>query len=246
MIQLSDHFRRDNRSRHSEWLRQQRWFIKARRDQERREDFAEKLDNDFLSLATEAVMATDIQIEEFQARLDIYDEATVTALMENQEKLDTLYVLRDAMLAKAYVMEDGRRIFKSEDGSFAIDEFGKDVSRDEVDFDLIPDGNTTAEAFLANEDAVAQAKQERQRIYDYQEKLDVAREKIADGEIPEAELEELDAELAATMPQSVKAHVPGHDNNDTVSPLKTDFAEKASHAIRHTAATPAPQLDPMQ
>lgn len=43
MMALREHFSRNDRSRHSEWLRQRKWFIKARQDQERKEEIA---DND--------------------------------------------------------------------------------------------------------------------------------------------------------------------------------------------------------
>lgn len=90
MIQLAEHFKCDDKSRHSEWLRQQRWFVKARKDHERREEISDQLEEDALSLATNVIMATQIQIEEFELKLDAYDEATVIALMENQEKLDDI------------------------------------------------------------------------------------------------------------------------------------------------------------
>ena len=37
MVKLGEHFASDDRSRHSEWLRQQQWFIKARQDNQRRD-----------------------------------------------------------------------------------------------------------------------------------------------------------------------------------------------------------------
>jgi len=37
MVKLGEHFASDDRSRHSEWLRQQKWFIKARQDNQRRD-----------------------------------------------------------------------------------------------------------------------------------------------------------------------------------------------------------------
>lgn len=43
-------------------------------------------------------------------------------------------------------MEDGRRVFKSEDASYVIDEHGAPVGRDEVDYGLV-DGLVTAETY---------------------------------------------------------------------------------------------------
>lgn len=161
MIQLGEHFRRDDHGRYSEWLRQQRWFIKARRDRDQQEKLADRLDDDILALAVEVVLVTQIQIEEFEAKLDAYDEATVIALMENQEMLDAIRAEIQSMLASAYVMEDGRRVFKSEEGSFVIDEFGENVSRDEIDFDMIPDDKPSAETYLKAKQAESELLAER-------------------------------------------------------------------------------------
>ncbi|MCP4182467.1 MAG: hypothetical protein GY761_04015, partial [Hyphomicrobiales bacterium] len=156
MILLGDHFSRDDQSRHSEWLRRRQWFIKARQDHHRKEDIADRLDEDVLSFAAEAIIATEIQIAEFEARIDAYearldsydqkltayDIAITKTLVENTNLLAILeQQLADvdaellSMLAQAYVLDDGRRIFKSEDGSFVVDENGEQVTRDEVDFD---------------------------------------------------------------------------------------------------------------
>ncbi len=171
MIQLGEHFRDNNRSRHTNWLRRQRrqWFIKARRDHARKEDLVDNQANEILSFAVETVMATQIQIEQFEARLDIYearldayeakldayDSAITAALMENRELLDLLNARMiqvnadiQGMLDRAYKMEDGRRAFKSEDGITVIDEHGKIVPLDELDPNLIPNNGDTKELYL--------------------------------------------------------------------------------------------------
>ena len=148
MIQLGEHFKSDDRGRHSDWLRQRRWFIKAKQDHQRREHISDKFGDEMSSLVADAVMATQIQIVEFEAKLDIYDQATVEALIENQILLDAVRSRLNSMLDQAYVMKDGRRVFKSEDGSTVIDEFGKNVSAEEIDPERIPDGGITAEQYM--------------------------------------------------------------------------------------------------
>lgn len=91
-------------------------------------------------------MATPTQVEEFEIKLDSYDEAIVTALMENQELLDAVRNEITAMLSQAYVLEDGRRVFKTEDGTQVFDEFGTEVQADEVDPLQIDDSLPTWEA----------------------------------------------------------------------------------------------------
>lgn len=227
MVRLGEHFRRDERSRHSEWLRQRQWFIKAKEDKERRERLEEQVDDDLGSLAMSAVAATTIEIERFEAKLDSYDEATVIALMENQEALDFVNTQISALLDRAYVIEDGRRVFKSQDGSFVIDENGENVTRDEVDFDAIGPDRPTAEEYLHFLGRRNSLVNERSQIIEYQEKVDAARERIAEGDITKDELDELDAELADVMPPSVKAHVPGMNQGDEDITLKTEFSSKA-------------------
>ncbi|WP_297339339.1 hypothetical protein [Pseudophaeobacter sp.] len=101
MVALGEHFNSEDRSRHSEWLRQQRWFIKARHDHQHRQEIADKLEDGVTSLAAEVVMASQSQIKSFEVKLDSYDEATVMALMENQELIDAVQDRIASMLARA-------------------------------------------------------------------------------------------------------------------------------------------------
>jgi len=228
MVQLGEHFRSDEASRHSDWLRQQKWFIKAQDQRERREKADEKLSDMMDTAISAAVMATDEQLKAFQTKLDAYDEATVVALMENQEKLDLINAEIDELLSQAYVMEDGRRVFKSEDGSYVIDEFGETLGPDELDPMLIPDSNPTAEAYSGELELKDKLTQERQDILDFQERVDAAREDIADGKISEQELEDLDAELLDAMPESVRDHVPDLESPQATPNLKAEFQPTAN------------------
>ncbi len=219
MINLVNHFTHDD-SHHSEWLRQRKWFIKAREDKVQREEAEAKLEENVSSFATGIIVATELEIQAFEAKLDTYDAATVTALMENQKQLDTVNAQIEAMLAQAYVMEDGRRVFKSEDGSRVIDEHGKDVSPDELDFDLIDSNLPTAEDFEKNIDISVKLEARKNELVEYQEKLDDARERVSEGHLSAEDIEELNAELLEDMPEPVQAHVPGMEKT-TPDPAPT-------------------------
>ncbi len=149
-------------------------------------------------------MATATQIEKFEIKLDSYDEGIVIALMENQELLDTVRNDIAAMLAQAYVLEDGRRVFKTEDGKQVFDEFGTEVQAGEVDPLQIDDSRPSWEAFSAKNDLEQSLEAERAQIFEFQEKVDNARELIAEGEISEADLEALDADLLDAMSATVR------------------------------------------
>ena len=235
MIQLASHFQSDDSRRHSEWLRQQQWFIKARHEQERREKIEEKMDDDLAAFASEVVMATAIQMREFEIRLDSYDEATVAALMENQEALDAVRERLEAYLAHAYVMEDGRRVFKTEDGTQVFDEFGGEVMPDELDFDLIGDDRPSWESVQPDILLEQQLSAEREEILNYQAKLDEAREEISTGEISEADLDELDAELLDLMPDSVREHAGIELNKPAAGHFSTPGHDAAAHDPANSA-----------
>lgn len=228
MIELATHFRNDDRNRHSEWLRQRKWFIKAKQDQTRREDAAEKLVDDLTALAVEAVIATDLQIRQFEtrlanyeskldqydAKLDIYDETVTRALIEHLERLQILETRHAELLDNAFVLENGTKVFKSKDGTFVVDEVGGKLSLDIVDPDIIPDGFTTAEDLTASLDAMETENAEINELHRAQaeidaareqsslarEKLDAAKDALDKHGITVQEIEDLDADLEGLVP----------------------------------------------
>lgn len=247
MILLGEHFRSNDRSRHGDWLRQQRWFIKSKQDREQRREVSDKLDEEITTFATSVIMATDIEITQFKLKLDSYDEATVAALMENQEQLDAVHAEVESMLLQAYVIEDGRRVFKTEDGTQVFDEFGTEIGPKELDFELIASDRPTWEAFSAGKELEAELKNEREQMHTFQEKVDATREEIADGDAPKSELDKLDAELEALMPPSVKALVPELDPATSTPDLKLKFAVPArsisqASPARENSFDPQPQF----
>jgi len=244
MVQLGEHFASEGRSRHSEWLRQQRWFIKAQQDHKRREEVLERQEDSLSALGSEAIIATQMQIDAFEVRLNSYDEATVLALMENQELLDAVNDRINAMLARAYVMEDGRRVFRTEDGTQVFDEFGGEVGEAELHPDQIDPSLPSWEAFSSEIGQLQELQAERTDILDFQERVDAAHEQIAGGEISEADLDALDADLLAMMPPAVRSHIPDLEPQGTVPDLMAQFrapsAVPSDHMQNAEASAPAP------
>ena len=142
-------------------------------------------------------------------------------------------------------MEDGRRVFLTEDRSRAFDEFGEEVSQDAFDFDAVPYSAPTYEAFAGEVDLrndLVNIEQlltnERQNILDYQDQLDEARDRIADGNITGSELDELDANLVDAMPISVGRHMPGFEvevapNTDATLPNSTTTPTRQPPSHEH-------------
>jgi hypothetical protein len=243
---LSEHFRSEGPGRESEWARQRRWFIKAKHDHQRREEIADKIEDGVAALATEVVMATQTQIQTFEVKLDSYDAATVAALMENQELIDAVTDRIADMLTRAYVMQDGRRVFKTEDGTQVFDEFGVEVPPDELDPDLIDDNRPTYEAYAADVESLALLESDRTQILEFQQQVDAAREQIADGELSEADLEGLDADLLDAMPPAIRGQVPGLEPTTPQQHSIPEVADKSTaptmrtQSIETTGPAPLP------
>ena len=193
-------------------MRQRALFTEqARHDKQKREERQDKNDRaiDAASEAASIVLATTKQLATFNQTLDTYDTATVEALMRNERELAEVQARIDAMLVEAHVMEDGRRVFKTEDGTQVFDEHGKEVTN-LIDPMEIPDTNPTWESYhssRAEEHFILDA---RRDILDYQQRLDEARDRAASGELTQDELEQLEASLAEDMPEQVRAALPSN------------------------------------
>ena len=116
------------------------------------------------ALSAAVTIATPTQIAEFNVKLDTYDSAVVTALMENQVLLDAVNTRLEAMLSQAYVMADGRRVFKTEDGTQVFDQHGDEVGADELDPELIDASRPTYESYSALTDQKLTLETERAEL----------------------------------------------------------------------------------
>lgn len=175
---------------------------RERREEEKFED--ERRDAEFITTA-EIILATSEEIAAFRVELDEYDVKTVEALMENREALESVRERIDAMLEEAYVLPDGRKVFKTRDGTQVFDEHGQALSPDVIDPATIDDRKTRWEPFKAATDEHVRLTKEREQLLTYQAKLDEARERLDKGDITHKELESLKADLAEDMPDAVRA-----------------------------------------
>lgn len=242
---MVEHFGKDRTNPKNEWVRQQRWFIKARQNRLRREELQDQLNDDLTTLASSVVMATSEQIQEFETKLDMYDEATVKALMLNQEQLDIVNARLQDLLNNAHVMEDGTRVFKTRDGTKVFDEFGNQVSKQKLDPLQIGSEKTIWEDFKTEKDKQSFLENERTKILEFQEKVDATRERISENDVSEKELDKIDDDLEAAMPEVVKAQIEGYQPAAQKQNLKSKFQSHANpeidKIIKITTA-PSPQL----
>jgi len=222
MLRVMDDF--EIQTLRSEVLRKERekWFIAAKEQRELKELKAEKSEEEFLDFMTSAVLAKEFEVEEFQAQLDVYDEVTVKALMENVKALEVVNARIKENLKSAHVMEDGMRVFKSEDGTWGIDEHGQRFDSETHDMHIIPPTRVTAEQAEADFNERNSLLRERTEILEYQEKLDDARERSNSDDFAKDELDELNKELEAEMPEAVKLQMPDFEPSQETT-LKSSF-----------------------
>lgn len=260
MVQLGEHFGSKDASSYSQSLRNRQWFIKAKEHDRRREIAEDKLEANLFTDAVAASIATEIQIEKFEfeltqyeARLDAsdekltaMDEAIVLAIVEQLELRDFLLAEREMMLADAFVLPDGRRIFKSLDGETVKDEHGEIISAEEFNPDQIPDGAPSLEGFEKNRDDLAKNKKELGALHDAQEEvrkhledngqsrgiINDARERAQSGDMTVGEIEKENANIEARvsddfdisdLPPSAQRHMNGVNPNAAPN-LMTEFA----------------------
>ncbi|OXT02743.1 hypothetical protein B7H23_07675 [Notoacmeibacter marinus] len=246
MIQLASHF--SHSVANSTLLQQQRTieFARVSRERDRKKDeAADRSEAELMDLAGTVLMATDQQIAEFEVKLERYDEATVKALMKNGERIEELQAERQAMLEDAHVLEDGRRVFKTEDGTRVYDEHGQRLSEESVNPDAIADYRPRAESYLENEAALTSLEQQRAAILEFQNHVDEAHEQIAEGGISEKDLDELDSELKEMMPDAVRAEMPGYVPAEPVQKLGGQFT-KAAAPVMPADLNPANIVPDMQ
>lgn len=194
---MLDRIERDRRY-HAELRRRIEIPEERRRDRERAEQF-------------EAALATPVQITAFKARLDIYDTATVEALMNNERQFGDVRERIQNMLLEAHVLPDGRRVFRTRDGKQVFDESGRELGPDVIKADDIDREKPAWEDFRDLRDSKARLENERRQLQDYQQKLDDARTKANEGSLTKDDLDRMDKDLEKSMPKAVRDIVQRND-----------------------------------
>jgi len=214
----------------------ERQFCRNAEDRQKRAEHIE--DNNDAVTAYSDIVATQLadpeRLTAFEADLDIYDTAVVEALMENTEALETVQAQIDIMLHQAHVIDDGRRVFKTEDGTQVYDEHGASI----IDPMAISANKPTWEEFSSQINEMKHLEQERTAILDYQEKLDTAREQLANGDITNGELDRLETSLTEAMPDAVRDKLPADHAQAKL--------EQVADVKSTVPATTSPTLDGLQ
>lgn len=207
MMQLAGSLRREftGRSEAAAFQRFQQQQHEERKRRDREEDIGDDT-AELLDMA--ALIVTEREIREFRFAITRYDAVTVEALLENETALELILKQKEEMLARAYVLPDGRRVFKSEDGIRVFDEHGIELDASDVDPDLIGARHPSWEAYRPILEESMRLAEERRALLAYQAKLDEARERLDAGDLTREEFDRLRGDMVTDMPEAVRNRIP--------------------------------------
>lgn len=210
-----------HREKMAQFAAKQRQFtIEQQIEQKRREEAL---------VARETLFLPPHRVAHFQAQLDRDDAATVEFLTQNGEALARKRKLIREILDQAHQLPDGRRVFKTEDGQSVFDEHGTQIGADVLAPDMIDDQKIRWERFKAERRDEQKMAADQDSAHNLQGKLDDARVRLKRGDITEADVTAMKADLAATAPEPLRK--------------KLSFAQPEPDAAPADAA-PAPALPP--
>lgn len=187
-----------------------------KRQEETRADQAETSDL-LTAIIASGNPADAARLKKLDQRVGLHQNAVIEALQDNQERLDAADLLLRQLLDEAYTLPDGRRVFKSEDGTTIIDEHGVQVGREDIDPDMIDNRYPTAETWLTAKENHQKISQERAELVDYQNKLDQAQTLIDQGGLSDDDFADLDALMTSDVPDAVRSRLPSDDPANRMS-----------------------------
>ena len=215
----------------------------AVREQERRDEHREveeKKEREETQEWEDAALANAENVAEARIKFEGYDANTVEALMDNREAAEAFQRKIEAARAEAYVLPDGRKVFKTLDGQKVFDERGAEVSREVVDPAAIDNRKTRWEPFKSAQDELHRLDVERQTLIDYQAKLDAARARLDKGDISEKDLKKLETDLAASAPERVRQKL-GLDKPETPAKALRGSTHELIQKTGFVTSAPGPQ-----
>ena len=174
--------------------------------------------------AVQMLLATPERIAAFTVRLDRYDAATVEALLANDEELRVVGERIDEALDQAVELPDGRRVFKTLDGTRVFDEHGEELSPDQIDPAAIPDYKKAFEPYWSDVQQRRGLEAERIDLHRFQQKLDDARNRLDDADLTDDALDDLERDIDAAMPKRVR-RLAGDRLDPTATPDDHDEAD---------------------
>lgn len=203
-----------------------RFFQQREADERKRRERDDDTEKDVADLADLAVVIiSEAQARELRFDIDRYDTATVNALYENEQALERVQAQIDKMFTQAYVLPDGRRVFKTEDGQQVFDEHGEELDPSFIDPDMIEDWRPRWEPVKQALDHREALIEERTGLIAYQDKLDDARGRLEAGDMTQDEYDRLREDLVEDMPDAVRRQIPELASEDLEAAQQVAAAE---------------------
>lgn len=171
-------------------------FERARDQFEREKQERAEARSDLIDLWVNMPGAT--RVAAFRVRLDRWDAANMEAILDLQDDLTDAQSQLRRTLAQAFVLPDGRRVFRTEDGLQVFDEHGADVSA-AVDSDSIEAFRPSWEQFQADQAHVREVEAALKKRLELQDRLDQARDDLDAGVLTVDDLDALEAEFDASI-----------------------------------------------
>lgn len=218
--------RRVDEKRHRDFERSEKRTRKE--DTAKIEDTAEE---ELMAVAQAAIEATAESLAQFEEQLTHYEKLTVEQITALQDKLVQLAEVRAELFENAHMLPDGRRVFKTEDGQSVFDEYGVQLSREEIDPALISDEKTRWEAILRIDATIAQTQQQLDEVFEFQDELDGMRDRYNEGDLTAGELEDLEQRLERSVPTSIRIRQTALEAGGEPTRVTPDFLVAAANKV---------------
>lgn len=182
---------------------------------------------------SEQMEALREQTKQFQEQMDRLDQACAEALLENDEKLRIAREELDRIREHAYeiTMPDGTVAKVYRDGDTVRNDGGEEISQELVKPADVSDDPMQWTHRKEAKETVDRLEQARQHILQYQQKIEVAKERQQAGGLSGEDLEKATAELKRAMPDEVRSKFEERKAGMPPEPVQRDAAD-ADPALR--------------
>lgn len=144
------------------------------------------------------------QYDALQIEIDVFQQATVEALIAQERLIESTREALAETLDQAYILENGQRVFKDRAGQAVYEEDGTKLDTSVIAPDQIPDHHPRIEDVLELRQQLEDLESEQAELLDYQERLDNTQNRLDRGDITQKEFEGLREQLRQTAPQAVR------------------------------------------
>lgn len=245
-LSFREQFERAARESREEILWRERMARFDAKDRERRvEKLTQEKREEERRAAFAQVFASLERIDAFTYKLDRYDTVTVETLMENRIALDKVRDQLETLLTDAHTLPDGRRVFKTRDGTKVFDEQGTELKPDAVDPNQIDANRPSWEDYREARDRKLALEKERGELLEFQDRSDAARDGIRRERVTTKDVDDLEADLDKAMPEAIRRKLARDRQGPTADAsvereTKTDDLHQKAEPIQRQSAAALP------